>query len=150
MTSRLMPALAIVAAFVSGCGSPSERDAADTIYAGGDIITMNSAQPVVEALAVKSGKILAVGTRREIEKSYKGRTTTVVDLGGKALLPGFIDPHSHFIDALSMADRANVSAPPVGPASNPDEIVATLQSVAKSRQLKPGELLLGYEATFLT
>ena len=57
----------------------------------------------------------------------KGDDTVVKDLGGKLLLPGFIDPHSHFIDSLTMADRVNVSAPPVGPASNPDQIVAELR-----------------------
>ena len=117
---------------------------ADTIYAGGDIVTVNEAQPTVEALAVKDGKILAVGARGDLEGKYRGASTTVVDLAGKTLLPGFIDAHSHFIDALSMADRANVSAPPAGPANNVDEIVAELQKFARAKGLKPGELLIGY------
>ena len=48
-------------------------DAADTIYTGGDIVTVNDAQPTAEALAVKDGKILAVGTRAEVEQAHKGR-----------------------------------------------------------------------------
>ena len=49
------------------------------------------------------------------------------------MTPGFIDPHSHFIDALSIADRVNVSAPPVGPAKNPAEIIAALQAAAERK-----------------
>ncbi|MGH8248458.1 MAG: amidohydrolase [Gammaproteobacteria bacterium] len=117
---------------------------ADTIYTGGDIVTVNDAQPTAEALAVKDGKILAVGSRSEIKKSYQGQATAVVDLAGKTLVPGFIDGHSHFIDALAAAGRANISAPPVGPASNATEIVATLKQFAHDTGVKPGELIVGY------
>lgn len=68
----------------------------------------------------------------------------IVCSGGDDLLPGFIDPHSHFIDSLVLADRVNVSAPPVGPASSPEEIIAVLQAGAKAKGLKPGELLMGW------
>ena len=71
-----------------------------------------------EALAVKDGRILAVGTRAELEKSYQGEATKRVDLAGKTLVPGFIDGHSHFMDSLAAAGRANISAPPVGPAQS--------------------------------
>jgi len=81
-----------------GCRGPAPEMTADTIYTGGDIITVNEALPTVKAVAVKDGKILAVGARGEIERAYKGSATTVVDLAGKTLLPGFIDPHSHYIE----------------------------------------------------
>ncbi|MEA2262854.1 MAG: hypothetical protein QOJ51_5679 [Acidobacteriaceae bacterium] len=45
---------------------------------GGDIVTVNDAQPQAEALAVKDGKILMVGSREQIEKSYTGATTTMI------------------------------------------------------------------------
>jgi len=47
-----------------------------------------------DAFAVRDGKFLAVGTWEEVEKS-RGAETTVVDLGGKAVVPGFIDAHTH-------------------------------------------------------
>jgi predicted amidohydrolase YtcJ len=131
-------------AFATGCSPTKPVQSADTIYTGGDIVTINDSQPSVEALAVKDGKILAVGTRADIEKSYKGATTAVIDLGGKTLVPGFVDGHSHFMDALAAAGRANVSAPPVGTASNAGEIVAVLQEFAKLKVVKPGELIVGY------
>jgi len=127
----------------TGCRSHSNpASAADAIYYGGDIVTINDAQPTVEALAIKDGKILMAGSREEIEKNHKGESTVMVDLAGKTLTSSFIDPHSHFSDSLSMADRVNVSAPPVGPASNPAEIVAELQRYAKSKEA--GELIVGY------
>ena len=146
MTLKPLVTLAVVAsaAFATGCSPPQPVQSADAIYTGGDIVTVNDAQPSVEALAVKDGKILALGTRADIEKSYKGAATSVIDLGGKTLVPGFVDGHSHFMDALAAGGRANVSAPPVGTASNAGEIVTVLQAFAKLKGVKPGELIVGY------
>jgi predicted amidohydrolase YtcJ len=139
-------ALTVVASAVlaTGCRPREPVRSADTIYTGGDIVTVNDAQPSVEALAVKDGKILALGARADIEKSYRGAATATIDLGGKTLVPGFVDGHSHFMDALAATGRANVSAPPVGTASNAGEIVAVLQAFAKLKGVKPGELIVGY------
>ena len=78
-------------------GAPARADVADTIYTGGDILTMRGAEPeTVEALAVKDGRILFVGPLAEA-KGHAGPATRMVDLGGKTLLPGFIDTHGHFV-----------------------------------------------------
>ncbi|MFM8702492.1 MAG: amidohydrolase [Planctomycetia bacterium] len=70
---------------------------ADTIYSGGDIITMRTREPEqVEALAVKNGRILFVGPAAEA-KQLAGPATRVVDLGGRTMLPGFIDTHGHMV-----------------------------------------------------
>jgi len=75
----------------------SRGDVADTLYTGGDIITMRGPQPeMAEALAVNDGKILFVGPLAEA-KALVGPATTTVDLAGKTLLPGFIDTHGHFV-----------------------------------------------------
>jgi hypothetical protein len=49
--------------------------AADMIYTGGDIVTINDKQPSAQALAVKDGKILALGERKSIEAQHKGAKT---------------------------------------------------------------------------
>ncbi|WP_207790393.1 amidohydrolase [Sandaracinobacter neustonicus] len=119
-------------------------EGADLILHGGPILTMEGDQPsYVEAVVVDDGKIVFAGSDAEAMK-LKVSGTVVKDLEGKTLLPGFIDPHSHFIDSLVLADRINVSAPPVGPASSPDEIIKTLTEGAAAKGLKPGELLLGW------
>lgn len=63
---------------------------ADTIFHGGPVITINDKAPRAEAIAVKAGRIAAVGSLDEVKK-LRGPETKVVDLGGKALLPGFTD-----------------------------------------------------------
>src|SRR5947208_10213801 len=92
MKTILLSALAIAFTLTAGCKSgPDPAATADTIYFGGPIVTVNDAQPNAEAVAVKNGKVLVVGTRSEIEKDHKGATTQMIDLGGKTLLPGFLD-----------------------------------------------------------
>ncbi len=66
---------------------------AETILFNGNIITMGSA-PTAEAVAIIDGKFFAVGTNEEIKALATGRTKKI-DLGGKTVLPGFIDAHSH-------------------------------------------------------
>lgn len=136
--------LALAMSLLAGCSKPEPKVAADAIYAGGDIVTINDAQPSVEALAVKDGKILAVGPRADIEKNHKGTTTTVVDLGGKTLLPSFIDPHSHYINSLSVANQVNVFAPPAGPGKDVPAIVAELVKFRDARKILEGELIIAY------
>ena len=115
----------------------------DMIYLGGDIITMDENNPMAEAVAVKDGLILAVGPKDDVLKT-KGAATQIVNLGGKTMLPGFIDGHSHFFQAAMIADYANVSAPPVGTASSIAGIIAVLKEHVAQQALKPGEWLIGY------
>jgi predicted amidohydrolase YtcJ len=68
---------------------------ADYIFRGGTVIPMASAGPQrAEAIAVRSGKIVAVGSADEIA-GLQTSQTKIVDLDGRTLLPGFIDPHQH-------------------------------------------------------
>jgi hypothetical protein len=116
---------------------------ADTIYLGGDIITMDEKYPAADAVAIKDGKILAVGSKADVLKTG-GAFTDIVDLGGRTMLPGFIDGHSHFFQAAMIADYANVSAPPVGTASSIAGIIRVLKEHVAKKPLKPGEWLIGY------
>jgi predicted amidohydrolase YtcJ len=68
---------------------------ADLIMFNGNVITIDTEMPQAEAIAIKEGRILAVGTNKEIEK-YKGDDTKTIDLQDKTVLPGLIDAHMHF------------------------------------------------------
>ena len=145
---RPIPVAAAIVAltFAFGCapsGPPPEKTA-DAIYSGGDIVTVDDAHPSAEAVAVKDGKILAVGSRAEVEKAYKGATTKAVDLAGRTLVPGFLDPHSHYINALTVANQVNVFAPPAGPGKDVDAIVAELKKFRDARKIPEGELIMAY------
>jgi predicted amidohydrolase YtcJ len=67
---------------------------ADLILTGGNIITLKQKGDRAEAIAMKDGYVLAVGTAGEIEK-YKSADTRVVQLNGKTVIPGFNDVHQH-------------------------------------------------------
>ena len=116
---------------------------ADIIFTHGDIITMGGPEGTAEALAVKDGRILAVGGSAEVLRR-QGPATRMIDLGGRTLLPGFLDGHSHFINAIRMVSWANVSAPPVGSVRTIPELVAVLAETKARLGLKRGEWLVGY------
>ena len=66
------------------------------LYFNGNVITVNNKEEVVQAVAIEDGKIIKVGTNEEI-LSLKDNDTEVIDLEGKTMLPGFIDPHGHIV-----------------------------------------------------
>ncbi|QIM50340.1 amidohydrolase [Pusillimonas sp. DMV24BSW_D] len=124
------------------------QDVADQIWAGGPIITVNDKAPRAEAIAVKDGKILAVGNHDDIMK-YEGAKTEVHDLQGRALLPGFVDAHGHAFMIGLQALSANLLSPPDGEVKNIDSLQQTLTRWAKDnaeREQKIGMILgFGYD-----
>nr|BFE78589.1 hypothetical protein GCM10020093_011900 [Planobispora longispora] len=62
----------------------------------GRLTTLDPARPSAEALAVRDGRILAVGSAAEID-ALRGRATRVLDTGDACVLPGFVEAHGHFI-----------------------------------------------------
>lgn len=79
------------------CFASNSGGAADTIFYGGPVLTVNAKNEEVQALAVQNGKIVAVGTKDSVLKNWKSDKTSVVDLKGQTLMPGFVEPHVHFI-----------------------------------------------------
>lgn len=86
-----------------GAAAIMPRPATDTagttptvIYHNGVVVTMEDRLPWAEAVAIRNGRILAVGADRPV-LALKKRTTQVIDLGGRTVMPGFIDSHAHWI-----------------------------------------------------
>lgn len=116
---------------------------AERIYRGGTILTMDDKQRQVEALAIAGGKILAAGSLAEVMKSHSGNTE-IVDLGGKTLMPAFIDAHGHFMNAPQIVKWVNVSGPPVGPITRIADFVPVLQAHVKKFGIQKGAWIIGY------
>ncbi len=146
MRMKLLVTLLVGAtiAVAAGCRGTAPAAVADAIYTNGDVVTIDDAQPSAGAVAVKDGRILAVGPRDSVERAHKGSSTRVVDLAGKTLVPGFLDPHSHYINSLSVANQVNVFAPPAGPGKDVEAIVFELKKFRDARQIPEGEVIMAY------
>ena len=135
----------LCAALLAACGAEPEPemrlDGAHLVFRGANIITMDGS--TAEAVAVFGDRISAVGSRAEIETRI-GTQTRVVDLGERALLPGFIDAHGHFSAVARNLDLLDLSSPPVGTITDIDDIVDALRGFIESRGIAPGEIVQGF------
>jgi len=127
-------------------GNPaSAQEVADTIYTGGTIITVDDAAPRAESVAVKQGRIIAVGAEADVAQ-HQGQDTKVHDLKGQALLPGFVDSHGHVIMGGLQALSANLLAPPDGNVVDLASLQKTLRDWvgANSAAVKQAGLIIGF------
>ena len=114
------------------------------IYYNGDILTMDGDKPqYVEAVAQKDGKIDFVGSKTDALKKY-GKNVRLIDLKGNTMLPGFIDPHSHFMSSVAMVNQINVAAPPVGTATNIPQIIEKLKGFSDERHIAEDGWIIGW------
>ncbi len=108
--------LTLMTALGIACARQPAGEVADTVYTNGRIYTVNEAQPWVEAMAIKDGSFLVVGSNADVE-TVTGDATEVVDLGGAFAMPGLIDIHTH--PSMSMNFRVFCELP--GTFYNPTE-----------------------------
>jgi predicted amidohydrolase YtcJ len=109
---------------------------ADLVLWHGRIITMDPADSVVEAVAVGSGRILAVGSDRDIAR-FLGPHTRRVDLKGHTVTPGLIDTHAH----ISSGGLGAVYSVDLSDATSIEEVVRRV--AARAKTLNAGEWLTG-------
>lgn len=128
----------------------SEGLFADVVYLNGQVTTMDDARPLAEAVGTKGDRIVAVGSDLAIRKAA-GPNTQVVDLGGKTLLPGLIEPHNHFHKygyvALLWVD---LQSPPMGEITKMDELIEALQDRADKTPRGQWICGRGYDDTLLS
>ncbi len=90
--------LLFATALFVGCDRPAPQDAApvaDLLIVNGDVVTVDTARPYAEAVAIKGDLILAVGTAAELSK-HRGDDTEIIDVQGQMVIPGFIEGHGHY------------------------------------------------------
>ena len=125
----------IVILIIQRCGGKVVQNPADMILVNGVIATLDEANPAAEAVAVKGGKIFAIGTTEEIE-NFKGDSTEVIDLGGKFVMPGFNDSHAHFLGIGNSKQILDLRG-----ANNWDEVIAIVAKAVDNS--KPGDWIIG-------
>ena len=110
----------------------------DLVLMGGKVLTMDVRDRRAEALAVDRGKIAAVGAVAEVSKLI-GPETRIVDLGGRALIPGFIDPHNHFSLTTFQPVSVDCSVPPHS------SVAGVVESIsAAAAGASPGKWIWGW------
>jgi len=124
--------LMLVCGMAFACSKPGP---ADLVLMGGKVVTVDSHFSVREAVAVRHGKIVCVGTNREVEKYiYPG--TTVLDCAGMCILPGLIDAHAHLHSLGEELTSLNVTG-----TESYQQIIDRV--AARVKDVQPGEWIVG-------
>jgi len=119
------------ALFLFGCTS----EKADMVISNGIIYTMDDFNPLAEAVAIREGKIIAVGSEYAVG-TYIGSETKILDLNGKTMVPGLIEGHGHFMGMGYAKMRLDLST-----VNNYDELVDMVADAVI--EAEPGEWILG-------
>ena len=120
-------------------------NAGTTIFFGGPILTMEDQQPEVEAMAIRDGKIIALGDRR-IVLQYHNARTRMMDLQGCTLMPGFVDAHVHMaLSAFTQYEWLNVSPPAIG---NRRDMIAAVREASEGKRDGEWVIAYGYDSSF--
>lgn len=143
----------LLALLIIGCKDSNTTQEIDTnthLYFNGEIITMVSDTPdYVEAVVEQEGKIVYVGNLQDAEKNFD--SASKVDLKGGTMLPGFIDPHSHFEKVSNTMGQLNISPPPVGDVTDIPQIMEMLKQYKIDKNIPDGEWIFawGYDENLL-
>ncbi len=131
-TLRWTISACLAAATLGGCNrGPDAADAADLALTGGKIYTVDGKRSWAEAVAIKDGRIVFVGTTEDA-KAHIGKDTKVVELDGRMVVPGFQDVHIHPISAGVEAKACDLNA-----ATSVDEYIAIIKKYAEANPDEP-------------
>ena len=110
----------------------------DTIFLGGNILTMDDERPSARALAVDRGRIVSIGSEKEVLK-LRRHWTQIIDIRGGTLMPGFIEAHCHPIAGAMLSQLVDVSGFTHGSRSDVLDTIREAVSVAV-----PGEWVFAF------
>lgn len=122
---------------------PGRGEHDETVFTNGPILTMNGNTPTyAEAVVIRRGRIALVGSREDAASHFP--EARVRDLNGCAMLPGFIDAHSHLTFGLELVNQVNVGAPPVGTCHDIPSVIAALEAFRERRGVPEGGWIVGW------
>ncbi len=140
MGHRQIPFFLLIVAltvFTAACGgSVPDSLAPETILVNGKVVTVDADFSIAEAVAIRDGKFVAVGSSQQIQ-ALAGRATEVISLEGKTVLPGFNDPHGHV--TLSWGRKMDPIGARFRNAESIEEVLDLLRE--KMETLGPDEIL---------
>lgn len=114
-----------------------------TMFVNGRILTMDGAEAsYAETVVIREGLIAYVGDRAGAAERFPD--AVIRDLGGRALLPGFVDAHSHLVAGFDLVSQVNVAAPPVGTVGSIADVLDALETFRVERQVEPGGWIVGW------
>lgn len=117
----------VVSCALSGAlAAPAAAQAPDLIVTNARIYTVDQNRPVVDAMAIKDGRIVATGPSRLIT-AMKGGATQVMDLGGRTVIPGMIDAHVHLMGLGQFLQTVDLRG-----TTSYDEVIARVAERAKT------------------
>lgn len=128
-------ALMLIIAALSATPGHAGAEVADAVFRNGNIYTVNERQPRAEAIAVKAGRIIFVGSNKDA-KAYEGKNTRVIDLQGNTVVPGLIDSHYHLAGVGAREMNLNLEG-----TTSLEDFLARVK--ARVDRAKPGEWVTG-------
>lgn len=105
---------------------PGRTHEPTAVFVNADVVTVDERCPFAEAVAVRSGRILAVGEVGRV-LAAAGRGARLFDLGGRTLVPGFVDGHGQFTQVAGELDWVDLAPPPAGEISSIEQLIAALR-----------------------
>ena len=135
--------------FTFGVSAVASPNPPATIYYNGTVVTVDEDMSYADAVAVRDGKIIAVGKMGDVLR-MSGPDAIKINLQGRSLLPGFYDAHGHF--GGSAWRNVNLGSGPFGPIRNMQDLIDALAARADSYTGKPDTISVigsGYDDIFM-
>ena len=126
---------AVLLILLAGMQTPAFSQSKGVVLHNANVITVDSDHPSAEAVAIAEGKIVAVGSDKELE-SYRAKGFDFRDMNGKTIVPGFIESHAHLTGIGNMLTNLDLTK-----ATSWEEIVELVEGAVK--KAKPGEWIIG-------
>lgn len=122
--SQRLALLLLLQPLLTGCAAVDNT--ADLLLTGGVVWTGDAAAPFAESVAIRDGRIIAVGTAADL-RAYDGAATRTIDLDGRFVTPGFIDDHTHFISGGFQLGSVDLRS-----SATPEEFSARIAAFART------------------
>ena len=128
---------AVLAGSAALLGRPAQAQAATRIFTGGTILTVDGSFSEAEAIAIRGEKILAVGSDAAV-RAAAGQGAEIIDLDGRVLMPGFVEPHTHMMSGSLLASLTEYVG--VAKFTKTAEVLDHLRGIAAGKA--PGEWIV--------